>query len=445
LSATQTTGAELPELATGARARVELHDALTGIGSRTLLEMAADQPVPPASRSVVLIDIDQFKAVNDTYGHTNGDRVLRTVARRLAAVAGGEHLLVRLSCDEFAVVISSPERSVCESVAQALYDAVRHPIPLSGGTLFLDAGVGIALAHDKLTLWDLVSRAGASIHPLKQSGRLPRIVVFNEESHGEILDQLALSLELRAALRRRELVLHYQPIVDMATRDAVGFEALVRWSNPARGLIPPLRFIPLAEAAGLMPELGEWVLEQACTQARTWTGRAGTPPYVSVNISIQQLEDPDFITRFERALSSSGLEPTRLKVEVTESVLAHGVDEVAPPLERIRSMGVGVLLDDFGTGYSSLGYLRELPLDGVKLDRVFTRDLTVSAGAWALARSVVALLGQLHLEIIAEGLETAAHLAQLRSLGCQLGQGYYFARPQPAEELRFERFGKASA
>jgi diguanylate cyclase (GGDEF)-like protein len=399
----------------------------------------------PGSRSVVLIDIDQFKAVNDTYGHANGDRVLRTVARRLASVAAGEHMLVRLSCDEFAVVIASADRAVCESVAHALYDAVRQPIQLSGSTLFLDAGVGIALPQGELTLWDLVSRAGASIHTLKRSGRLPRIVVFDESSHGEILDQLALSLELRAALKREELVLHYQPIVDMATREAVGFEALVRWSNPVRGMIPPLRFIPLAEKAGLMPELGEWVLEQACRQARAWAAQLEQPPYVSVNISIQQLEDPDFITRFERALVNSGLEPSQLKIEITESVLAHGIEEVTPPLETIRAMGVGVLLDDFGTGYSSLGYIRGLPLDGVKLDRVFTRDLTDSAGAWALARSVIAMLGQLHLEIIAEGLETAAHLAQLRSLGCQLGQGYYFARPQPADDLQFERLGKASA
>ncbi len=438
-------GAELLERATSAHARESLHDNLTGIGSRALLEVAADQAVAPASRSIVLIDIDQFKAVNDTYGHTNGDRVLRTVARRLASVAAGEHLLVRLSCDEFAVVIASADQSVCESVAQALYDAVRQPVQLSGSTLFLDAGVGIALAQGELTLWELVSRAGASIHTLKRSGRLPRIVVYDDKSHGEILDQLALSLELRAALKREELVVHYQPIVDMATRDAVGFEALVRWANPTRGMIPPLRFIPLAETAGLMPELGEWVLEQACTQARAWAEQFERLPYVSVNISIQQLEDPDFITRFRRALGSSGLEPSRLKIEITESVLAHGVDEVAPPLEMIRSMGVGVLLDDFGTGYSSLGYIRELPLDGVKLDRVFSRDLTDSAGAWALARSVVAMLGQLHLEIIAEGLETAAHLAQLRSLGCRLGQGYYFAHPKPADALQFERLGKASA
>jgi EAL domain-containing protein (putative c-di-GMP-specific phosphodiesterase class I) len=288
----------------------------------------------------------------------------------------------------------------------------------------------------------LVSRAGASILPLKHSGRLPRIVVYEDAHHGEILDTLALSLDLRAALARDQLVLHYQPLVDMATRRALGFEALVRWVHPIRGVIAPLRFVPLAEGTGLMSELGEWVLTQACTQARAWEGRDGEAPYVSVNISTRQLEDPDFIRRFDRALGVSGLDPKRLKVEITESVLAGGVAAVKPQLETIRAMGVGVLLDDFGTGYSSLAYIRDLPLDGIKLDRVFTRDLTVSAGAWALARAIVTLIAQLELEMIAEGLETAAHLAQLRSLGCQIGQGFYFAKPTSAERLRFEQLGR---
>jgi diguanylate cyclase (GGDEF)-like protein len=413
---------------------------VTGIGGRAQLDAAARESAPPGSRSVVLVDLDQFKAVNDTYGHANGDRVLRTVARRLASAVAGEHLLARLSCDEFVVVVESSARKSCEAVARSLYDAIRQPIALAGTTLFLDAGIGIALGHGELTLWELVSRAGAAIRPLKRTGRLPRIVTYDDESHGEILDTLALSLDLRGAMKRDELVLHYQPIADMVSRDALGFEALVRWRHPIRGMIPPLRFIPLAEDTGLMPELGEWVLTEACNQARTWDGQ-----FVSVNMSIRQLEDPDFATRFRRALESSGLDPSRLRVEVTESVLANGVDVVAPLLARIRDLGVGVLLDDFGTGYSSLGYIRELPLDGVKLDRLFTRDLTESAGAWALARSVVTLLGQLGLEMIAEGLETAAHLAQLRSLGCHVGQGYYFAKPGPADVLQYSQLGRQPA
>ena len=416
-------------------------DALTGLPGRALLDSLQSPSSADGRRSVILIDIDQFKAINDTYGHLNGDRALREIGRRLRDIAG-PHLALRLCGDEFAVVVSSVERPVCEQIAAAAYGAIREPIALDGSTLFLDAGIGIALAHGELTVWDLVSRAGASIRPLKRHGRLPRIVIYEDAAHGQILDTLALSLDLRAALMRDQLVLHYQPLVDMATRRALGFEALVRWMHPLRGLIPPLRFVPLAEETGVMSELGEWVLTQACTEARVWADRPGEPLYVSVNISIRQLEDPDFILRFERALSRSGLEPSRLKVEITESVLANGITLVLPQLEAIREMGVGVFLDDFGTGYSSLGYIRELPLDGVKLDRVFTRDLAESAGAWALARAVVTMIGQLGLEMIAEGLETAAHLAQLRSLGCHVGQGYYFARPAAGDALQFEQLGR---
>ena len=417
-------------------------DALTGLGSRQVLDNPEYFRVG-ARYSVILIDLDQFKAINDTYGHNQGDRVLREVGRRLRAAAA-PHTPLRLSGDEFAVVVASDSRRVCEGLAAGIHAAICEPMQLDGSVLFLDAGIGIALAHGELTMWELISRAGASIRPLKRSGRLPRIVVYDDASHGEILDTLALSLDLRAALARDQLVLHYQPLVDMATRAAVGFEALVRWEHPVRGVIAPLRFVPLAEHTGLMPELGEWVLTQACTQARSWEARAAEAPYVSVNISIRQLEDPDFIARFERALGSSGLDPARLKVEITESVLANGVAGVRPQLEEIREMGVGVLLDDFGTGYSSLGYIRELPLDGVKLDRIFSRDLTVSAGAWSLARAIVTMIGQLGLDIIAEGLETAAHLAQLRSLGCQVGQGFYFARPAPADRLQFEQLGRTT-
>ncbi len=419
-------------------------DALTGLLGRSVLDRPASSSAAQGPRSVILIDIDQFEAINDTYGHPNGDRVLQEVARRLRDVAA-PHVPLRLGGDEFAMVVSSAKRAVCEEIAAAAYEAIREPIAIDRSTLFLDAGIGIALAHGELTLWELVSRASASIRPLKRRGRLPRIVVYEDSTHGEILDTLALSLDLRTALMRDQLVLHYQPLVDMATRRALGFEALVRWVHPIRGLIPPLRFVPLAEEAGLMSELGEWVLTQACTQARSWEEQPGEPLHVNVNISIRQLEDPDFIMRFDRALSTSGLAPSRLKVEITESVLANGVGAVLPQLEAIREMGVGVLLDDFGTGYSSLGYIRELPLDGVKLDRIFTRDLTESAGAWALARAVVTMIGQLGLETIAEGLETAAHLAQLRSLGCHVGQGYYFAKPAPADSLKFDQLGRAPA
>jgi diguanylate cyclase (GGDEF)-like protein len=422
----------------GARER----DRLTGVGNRALLDRLALDTTQTGHLSVLIVDLDQFRAINDSYGHAIGDLVLREVAQRLSSVAGEGNLVARLASDEFAVVVTSRERSICQALACTVYDAIRVPLEVAGMTLFLDAGVGIALADGEQSLWQLVSRAGASIHDLKRSGRLPKIVLFDPATHGAILDTFALSLDLRAALTRDELVLHYQPIVEMATRRVMGFEALVRWSHPIRGTIPPLEFIPLVEDLGLMPEFGAWVLEEACREARSWSDQQEKPPFVTVNVSIRQLEDPDFTARFGLALAHSGCDPRQVKIEVTESVLASDVETVTPPLKALRAIGVGVLLDDFGTGYSSLGYVRELPLDGVKLDRIFTRDLTISAGAWTLARSVITLLSQLDLEIIAEGLETAAHLAQLRSLGCHVGQGYYFARPMPRGSLAF---GEVSA
>lgn len=412
-------------------------DPLTRLGNRQLVEREALDVSRRGRRSVLLVDLDQFRAINDTYGHEQGDEVLRVVAARLLGATPEGHLLARLGGDEFVVVIESMRRAELESLAASLYAAIREPIPLAGAQLYLDAGIGVALAGSERSLWELISRAGASIQALKRTGRLPKIVVYDDATHGEILDTLALSLDLRAALTRDQLVLHYQPIVDMASREVLGFEALVRWCHPERGMVPPLRFIPLAERSGLMPELGAWILERACVQARVWADRSDTPPFMTVNVSIRQLEDPDFVPGFSATLARTGAAPSQIKVEVTESVLASDLETVAPPLEALRRMGVSVLLDDFGTGYSSLGYVRELPLDGVKLDRIFTRDLTISAGAWTLARSVVTMLSQLDLEIIAEGLETAAHLAQLRSLGCHIGQGFYFARPLPADELRF--------
>ncbi len=419
------------------------HDLLTGLPGPGLLDTAAASSHRDAPRSVILVDLDQFRAVNATHGHPGGDRVLCEVADRLRE-AGRPHQVARLGGDEFAIIVASADRSACLEIAADVREALRAPIRLDESELFLDAGFGVALAHGELTGWELLSRANASLRPFKQTGRPPRIVVYEEAAHGAILDTQALSLDLRGALPRNQLLLHYQPLVDLATRRAIGFEALVRWQHPVRGTVAPLRFVPLAEQRGLMPDLGEWVLRRACADARGWAERMDDPPFVSVNISIRQLEDPDFLIRFWRVLDRSGLDPKLLRVEVTESVLVDGIDCITPVLDAIRQMGVGVLLDDFGTGYSSLGYLRDLPLDGVKLDRVFIRDLTVSAEALALAGAVTTLLTQLGLEMIAEGLETAAHVAQLRSLGCHIGQGFYFAKPGPVEALQFEGLGRRS-
>jgi diguanylate cyclase (GGDEF)-like protein len=406
-------------------------DELTGLTNRRHISDVAKSGSSRAGRSVVVIDLDGFKAINGTYGQDGGDEVLRVVAERLREVVMHDDWLVRLGGDEFAIFLPTADLTVPRSVGERARSTIRSPISVGGVAVCVDCSVGIASGGEDGSVSWMLSRAEACIYEVKHSGSARRVVVFDPEVHGAVVETFALSADLRGAVQREEFVLDYQPIVDMVSRRTVGFEALVRWMHPERGVIAPLTFIPVAEQIGLMPELGAWVLQEACRHAAVCRARFNEVPYVSVNLSIRQLEDPDFLRRFRAATESERMVPGQLVVEVTESVLATKLDVVAGPLEALRRIGARVYLDDFGTGYSSLGYVRELPLDGVKLDRVFIQDLTTSDDAWAIARAVVALLTKLGLSLTAEGIETAGHLAQLRSLGCGQGQGYYFGRPLP--------------
>jgi diguanylate cyclase (GGDEF)-like protein len=410
----------------------ESHDELTGLTNRRHLADAAKSGSGGAGRSVVVIDLDGFNAVNNAYGHGIGDEVLRVVAERLREVVTHHDWLVRLGGDEFAIFVPTTDLTVSRDLGERARAAIVSPISVGGVVVFVDCSVGIAAGGEDESVSRVMSRAEACMYEVKSSGSARRVVTFDPKVHGAVMDTLTLSADLRGAVQRRELVLHYQPIVDMVSRRTVGFEALVRWVHPERGVITPLTFIPVAEQIGLMPELGAWVLREACRQAAVLRAQFKQAPYVSVNLSIRQLEEPDFLERFRAALERERMVPGQLVVEVTESVLATNLDVLVGPLEALRRIGARVYLDDFGTGYSSLGYVRELPLDGVKLDRVFIQDLTTSDDAWAIARAVVALLTKLGLSLTAEGIESAAHLAQLRSLGCGQGQGYYFGRPLPA-------------
>jgi diguanylate cyclase (GGDEF)-like protein len=419
-------------------AHAAIHDVLTGLGNRDLLTRVNEErgPGPQASRALVLIDLDDFKAINDTFGHETGDRVLQAVADRVRASVRPQDLVVRLGGDEFAVLLSGADEELSCAVATRFLATLEQPLEIASHAIFVRASVGVAVGTEGESLATLMRRADASMYRAKSSDSPDPISVFDPSTHHQILENLALASDLRGALARDELVLHYQPIVELATRRTVGFEALVRWQHPEHGLVPPMTFIPLAEQGGLMPDIGAWVLEQACREASRWpAGADGTAPYISVNLSVRQLQDADFPARFHRALQHARLPLDRLVVEVTETALATEQEAIRAPLEQLRALGIRVYIDDFGTGYSSLGYIRELPLDGVKLDRTFARDLTTSSEAWTLAQAIVALLDDLGLSLTAEGIESAAQLAQLRSLGCVYAQGYYFARPQPAEAL----------
>jgi diguanylate cyclase (GGDEF)-like protein len=411
------------------------HDLLTGLGNRVSLARTAGDGALDSGDVLVLIDLDDFKAINDTFGHAAGDRVLQTVAERLHQAVRPQDLVVRLGGDEFAVLLADANERVSRAVAARFLTTLEEPVEVDGQTIFVRASIGVAVAAAGEPLSAVLPHADASMYHAKSSGGVEHVSVFDSATHHPILDNLALASDLRGALARNELVLHYQPIVDMATRLTVGFEALVRWQHPKRGLVSPGTFIPLAEQGGLMPDIGQWILEQACREASSWRSRSATPPYVSVNLSVRQLQDPEFAARFNGTVDAAGLPYDRLVVEITETALATEDEAIHALLEALRRLGVRIYIDDFGTGYSSLGYIRHLPLDGVKLDQAFARDLTTSPEAWALAQAIIALLDNLSLALTAEGVETAAQLAQLRSLGCEFAQGYYFAHPQPPDAL----------
>jgi diguanylate cyclase (GGDEF)-like protein len=416
-----------------ARDDQRVRDGLTGLGNRARLAQIGDER-SNANRVLVVIDLDEFKGINDTLGHDTGDRVLATVADLLRAVAGDQAVLLRLGDDEFGALLRDADEAAGRELARRFLASLASGLEIDGHAIFVRASVAIASASAGEPLTWALRRADASMYRAKSASSVEKVSVFDPDRDGQILDEFALRSALRGALARDEFILHYQPIIEMETRHVVGFEALVRWQRPGLGLIGPSTFIPVAEQSGLMPEIGQWILEEACREANRWRPQHGEIPYVSVNLSVHQLQDADFASRFQSALESAGLPPERLIVELTETVLASDSDAIALPLEELRRLGVRVYVDDFGTGYSSLGYIRDLPLDGVKLDRAFTRDLTTSADAWALARSVVALFGDLKLAVTAEGIESAAQLAQLRSLGCVHAQGFYFARPGPAHD-----------
>ncbi len=400
----------------------------------------ASESDPIAPRvSVLFVDLDDFKAVNDSQGHAAGDALLAAVADRLRAATRGSDTVARLGGDEFAVLLrpARPGEDVGVVVPRILH-ALARPIAVAGRDLYVSASVGVARATPGVAADDLLRHADVAMYRAKAGGK-HRCAVFSAAEDAAALDRAALQTELAGAAARGELALAYQPVVDLATGHPIGAEALARWRHPARGLVPPDVFIPIAEATGLMPALGRWVLETACAEAATWPRRAdGRPPRLAVNVSGRQLEDPTFLDDVISALRVTGFPAERLTLEVTESVLLTNPTVTRTRLEAVRALGVQVACDDFGTGYSSLTAVRELPLDSLKIDQAFTRGLVTDATQRALTEAVVQLARALNLKTVAEGVETAAERDVLLGLGCPLGQGYFYARPlDPAAARAF--------
>jgi diguanylate cyclase (GGDEF)-like protein len=419
------------------------HDPLTGLANRSMFAEQVDAQLserrPGLSSVVLFLDLDDFKLVNDTLGHGAGDRLLRAVAERIKACIRADDLAARLGGDEFAILlIDKPGLDRAIAVAQRIIEALQAPFPIGGQEISVGGSIGIAAAGRPDDNADVLLRnADVAMYTAKAAGKR-RAAVFEPTMHAAIVARHLLSAELSRSLGRGELVVFYQPIVELARNRTVGVEALVRWRHPTRGLVMPDAFIPLAEETGLILPLGRWVLSEACAQLAALSRQPGVPDdfFVTVNLSPLQLQQAELIDEIESILDATGLDPRRLVLELTESAMFQDTEATIVKLEALRAHGVRIALDDFGTGYSSLGYLRRFPIDILKIARDFVVQPDVEPGEWAFAHAIVALGQTLGLRIVAEGIEDAGQVERLLQMGCEYGQGFHLGRPVEARDLQ---------
>lgn len=417
------------------------HDQLTNLPNRLALDShlggLLDGAVPGISRlALLVIDLDNFKTVNDSLGHDAGDRLLAEMARRISGEMDPLKRLFRLGGDEFVVAIDQldNDNDVLELVSR-LAAAIGMSCEIDGHALRNTASIGISFypehGRDSQTL---IRNGDAAMHAAKAAGRNNH-QVFAESMNAAATKRLHLESELWRALAENQLVLHYQPQIDLLNGKVVGVEALVRWVHPQRGMIAPTDFIPVAEECGLILPLGHWVLRTACRQVRSWLDAGIDMGEMAVNISAHQFRQPDFVKTVQSVLAETALPAERLELEITESSVMHGVDAAIQTMAQLKAMGVRLAIDDFGTGYSSLSYLRRFPLDRLKIDRSFLADVDTDPEAAALVKSIVMLGRSLGLQLVAEGVENFAQAELLRTLQCERVQGFHYYQPVPAEEV----------
>src|SRR4051794_16629582 len=413
------------------------HDHLTGLANRALFRERLGRALAAARRgggpvAVLCLDLDRFKPVNDTLGHPGGDALLRAVAARLLACVREGDTAARLGGDEFAVLqAGAGQPEAAGALARRLVEALSAPYEVLGHQIVVGASVGVALAPgDGRDPDELLKRADMALCRAKADGR-GTFRSFEPGMDARLQARRLLELDLRKALAAGELELHYQPLVDLRTGAVSALEALLRWRHPARGLVPPGEFVPLAEEIGLIVPVGGWVLRRACADAAGWPGGVR----VAVNLSAAQFRGRELVAAVVGALAAAGLAPARLELEITETVLLRDGEATLATLRELRALGVRIAMDDFGTGYSSLGYLRSFPFDKIKIDRCFVRDLGASADCEAIVRAVTGLGGSLGIATTAEGVETEEQLERLRPEGCDEAQGFHLGRPMPAAEV----------
>lgn len=420
------------------------YDHLTGLANRTLLMDRLTRALARAERSdqqmgLLFIDMDRLKDINDTLGHDVGDRLLKDVAGRLSGCVRKVDTVARLGGDEFAIVLEGISHvGNVTTVAQKILDVIAQPYTLNGQEVFVTVSIGITVypfVNDNID--NLLNDADAAMYSAKkQGGNCYR--VYTSDMNSEAFERLSLETSLRHALERKELMLYYQPQMNLSTGKTSGMEALLRWNHPELGLVPPDKFIPIAEETGLIVPIGEWVVRTACAQNRAWQD-AGLPPLrVAVNLSARQCRQKDLVETISLILKETGMDPRFLELELTEGVLIENTHTTNSILAEIRDLGVQISIDDFGTGYSSLSYLKRLPINTLKIDISFIRDITADPDDGAIATAIIALAHSLRLKVVAEGVETEAQLAFLRDQGCDDIQGFLFSRPLSAEA--FERW-----
>jgi diguanylate cyclase (GGDEF)-like protein/PAS domain S-box-containing protein len=418
------------------------HDALTGLPNRALLQDRIQQAIVHDMRrrdraAVLFIDLDEFKTINDSLGHDVGDLLLRKVAERLASCVRSEDTVARQGGDEFIVLLPSVAAAQdAAKVAESLLAALNEPFEIQHKQMHVGASIGIAVfPDDGMSVDALMKNSDIAMYHAKESGR-NTYQFFTESMNEQATERQALGSDLREALARGDLVLNYQPIVDVRSGDLVCMEVLLRWFHPERGWVPPLKFVPLAESTGLIVPLGEWVFRTACYQLKLWQAEGYHVPCLAINISARQFQQRDFFETVRRMLDETGVAPQLIELEITEGLLIDDAEEVKSTLLKLRELGVKIALDDFGTGYSSLSYLKRFPIDTLKIDRSFVLDIARDKDDAAIVTAIIAMAHSLEIKVVAEGVEDVAQLAFLRDKQCDYYQGYYFSKPRSADDMR---------
>nr|WP_242040621.1 bifunctional diguanylate cyclase/phosphodiesterase [Coleofasciculus sp. FACHB-1120] len=418
------------------------YDGLTGLPNRDLFGDRLHQIVSQSENdqrlvAVLLLGIDDFTGMSHTLERETSNVLLRAVAQRLTTCMGQTEILAHVSGDEFAIALTElPCFESAIKLSQLLVSTLAKPFFLEGSSIRITASIGIAIndLKDRNGGDKLLQQARLALYQAKQQGR-SQYQFYSPEVNAQLQERLALENELHGAVERNEMVVYYQPLIDLRTRQITAMEALVRWQHPTLGLVSPAKFIPIAEANGSIVQIGEWVLQTACAQTRAWQ-LAGFPPIrISVNLSARQFEQPNLVEVVSQTLQETGLEASYLELEVTESLLMGDVQRSVNTLEQLRDLGILLALDDFGTGYSSLNYLKRFPVTMLKIDRSFVQDVTSNPDSAAVTDAIIALAKSLRLNITAEGIETQEQLDYLQRRGCEEGQGFYFSRPVPADAI----------